>query len=222
MNRVWSSLLKLLVMAGGLAAAGLLLRLLAEVPATAQGAAWVDRYIRDEGLLGEAIFLAAGGLATALGLPRQSVAFLGGYAFGAVLGTGLGLGAQVLGAALAYLWAGAVGRGWAERRLNGRFGPRLRPMVDRLRRDALAATLALRLLPVGNNLALNLVAGMAGIGLWPFLVGSAIGYLPQTLIFALLGKGVRVDGFWQIAVAGGLFVVSAAIGLWMFRRQPAE
>jgi len=83
------------------------------------------------------------------------------------------------------------------------------------------ATLALRLLPIGNNLALNLLAGLAGIAAMPFLAGSALGYLPQTVIFALLGKGVRVDGAWQLAVAAVLLAASVAIGFGLLRRARA-
>ena len=109
------------------------------------------------------MFVAIGAAATAAGAPRQGVAFLGGYAFGAVEGTLLALAAQVVGCAVV-LWLGAaVGRGWAERRLAGRFGHRLRPLRDVLAGSPFGATLALRLLPVGNNLALNLLAGMAGV-----------------------------------------------------------
>ncbi len=205
------------VLAAGLVAGGLLLRALGAAP----GTAWVDAYVRDEGLLGEAVFVLVAALATAVGVPRQSVAFLGGYAFGVVVGSALALAAQLLGCALAYLWARAVGRGWAERRLNGRFGPRLRPLVETLRANPFSAALALRLLPVGNNLALNLLAGLSGIAAMPFFAASALGYLPQTVIFALLGKGVRVDGTWQMALAVGLFAVSAALGLWLLRRHRA-
>jgi uncharacterized membrane protein YdjX (TVP38/TMEM64 family) len=133
----------------------------------------------------------------------------------------LSLAAQVAGCALSYLWARAVGRGWAERRLAGRFGHRLRPLRDVLAGSPFNATLALRLLPVGNNLALNLLAGMAGVSLVPFLAGSAIGYLPQTVVFALLGKGIRVDGAWQLGLGIGLFVVSAVIGLMLLRQHQA-
>jgi uncharacterized membrane protein YdjX (TVP38/TMEM64 family) len=62
---------------------------------------------------------------------------------------------------------------------------------------------------------------MAGISLLPFLAGSAIGYVPQTVVFALLGKGIRVDGAWQLALGVALFVVSAAIGLVLLRRHQA-
>jgi uncharacterized membrane protein YdjX (TVP38/TMEM64 family) len=213
----WRALGKLLLLAGGLLAGGVLLRELGGVP----GTAWVDRSIRGEGLWGEVIFVAVGAALTAGGVPRQSVAFLGGYAFGTVLGSVFGLAAQMLGCALAYGWARLLGREWAERRLAGRFGHRLRPLRDALAQSPFEATLALRLLPVGNNLALNLLGGMAGLKVLPFLAGSALGYLPQTVVFALLGKGIRVEGAWQLALGAALLAVSFGLGVWMWRRHKA-
>jgi uncharacterized membrane protein YdjX (TVP38/TMEM64 family) len=211
------SVAKLLVLAAGLVAAGLLLRALGAM----LGTEWVDRTIRGQGLWGEGIFLLVGMAATAVGIPRQGVAFLGGYAFGAVMGTALGLAAQLLGCSVSFAWARLVGRGWAERRLAGRLGRRLRPLRDLLAASPFDATLALRLLPLGNNLALNLLAGMAGIAAVPFLAASAIGYLPQTLVFALLGKGVRVDGAWQLGLSALLLAGSVAIGFALLRRHRA-
>lgn len=213
----WRSLAKLLLLAAGLLAAGALLRQMGGVP----GTGWVDRSIRDEGLWGELVFVLMGAALTAAGVPRQSVAFLGGYAFGTVLGSALGLVAQLLGCAASFFWARLLGRPWAERRMQGRFGHRLRPLRDVLRADPFAATLALRLLPVGNNLALNLLGGMAGLAAGPFLAASALGYLPQTVVFALLGKGIRVEGAWQLALGIGLFGLSILIGLLLLRRHRA-
>ncbi|MDB5373163.1 MAG: putative rane protein YdjX, family, SNARE-associated domain [Belnapia sp.] len=208
---------KLLLLAAGLVVAGLLLRWLG----AALGTEWVDSNIRGQGLWGEALFLLVGTAATAVGVPRQGVAFLGGYAFGAAMGGGLALLAQLLGCAVSFAWARLVGQAWAERRLAGRFGRRLRPLRDTLADSPFGATLALRLLPLGNNLALNLLAGMAGIALPPFLAASAIGYLPQTLVFALLGKGVRVDGAWQLGLSAVLLLGSVGIGFWLLRRHRA-
>ena len=213
----WRSLGKLLLLAAGLLAAGALLREMGGVP----GTGWVDRNIRDEGLWGELVFVAVAAALTAVGVPRQSLAFLGGYAFGTVLGSALALVAQLLGCAATYYWARLLARRWTERRMQGRFGHRLRPLRDLLRADPFAVTLALRLLPVGNNLALNLLGGMAGLAAAPFLAASALGYLPQTVVFALLGKGIRVEGAWQIALGIGLFAVSAVIGLLLLRRHRA-
>ena len=208
---------RFLLMALGLAAGGLLLRALGAAP----GTEWVDLYIRDQGMLGETLYLLIGAAALAAGVPRQAVAFLGGYAFGTVVGVGLALAAQLLGCAVAFFWAGAVGRGWAERRLAGRFGPRLRPIVALLRENPFGATLALRLFPVGNNLALNLLAGMSGIPAGAFLLASLLGYVPQTVVFALLGKGVRVDGAWQLAISALLLAGSIGLGVWLMRRHRA-
>jgi uncharacterized membrane protein YdjX (TVP38/TMEM64 family) len=213
----WRSVGKLLLLAGGLVLGGLLLRSIGAAP----GTEWVDRHVRGQGLVGEAVFLAMGAAATAVGVPRQGVAFLGGYAFGALAGSGLALAATLLGAAVSLGWARLVGRGWAERRLDGRFGRRLRPVRDVLAENPFGAALALRLLPIGNNLALNLLAGLAGIAPLAFLAGSALGYLPQTLVFALLGKGVRVDGAWQLGLSAALFAASIGIGLWLLRRARA-
>jgi uncharacterized membrane protein YdjX (TVP38/TMEM64 family) len=216
-RRRWRALSKLLLLAGGLLAAGALLREMGGVP----GTAWVDRSIRDEGIWGEAVFVAVGAALTAAGLPRQSIAFLGGYAFGTVLGSGIALAAQMLGCAVTFFWARLVGRRWAERRLAGRFGHRLRPLRDVLAQSPFQATLALRLLPVGNNLALNLLAGMAGLKALPFLAASLVGYLPQTVVFALLGKGIRVEGAWQLALGAALLAVSFGLGVWMWQRHKA-
>jgi uncharacterized membrane protein YdjX (TVP38/TMEM64 family) len=205
------------LLAAGLLAAGWVLREAGGLP----GTTWVDSTIRDGGLWGEAVFLAVGAALTAAGVPRQGVAFLGGYAYGAVLGTALALLAQLMGCALSFFWARWTGRRWAERRMQGRFGHRLRPVRDALAENPFGATLALRLLPVGNNLALNLLAGMAGLRAAPFLLGSALGYLPQTVVFALLGKGIRVDGAWQLGLALVLFAVSIGIGFRLLRRHRA-
>lgn len=217
----WGSLGRMLLLAAGLGLAGWLLRSLGAAPGGSQAEAWVQRFGMDDSFRGEAIFLAIGTLAAAVGVPRQAVAFLGGYVFGPVLGVALSMVAQLASCAAAYGWARMVGRGWAERRLAGRFGRRLRPLRDSLAASPFGATLALRLLPIGNNLALNLLAGLAGIPALAFLSGSAIGYLPQTAIFALAGAGIAVDRSSQLLLAALLFVGSALIGLWLLRRHRA-
>jgi uncharacterized membrane protein YdjX (TVP38/TMEM64 family) len=213
----WRAAGKLLLLAAGLVAFGIALRGLGVAP----GSAFVDEHIRDSGLRGELLLFALGAVLTAAGVPRQGVAFLAGYAFGAAVGVAVALAAQVAGCALAYAWARVVARGWAERRLAGRFGRRLRPVAVALRQNPFEATLALRLFPVGSNLALNLLAGMLALPLAKFLAASALGHLPQTVIFALLGKGVRVDGAWQIALSAALLAVSVGLGVWLWRRHRA-
>ena len=207
--RLWKPAL----LAAGLVLAGVALR-----EGQAQGLlepGELDRMLGFWGLPRGLTFVALGAAACAVGVPRQAVAFAGGTVFGALVGAQLALLAMLVGAAASFFYARAIGREWARRRLKGGFA-----RLDRfLAANPFTATLTLRLLPVGNNLALNLLAGLSGIPALPFFAASALGYLPQTVVFSLLGKGVRVDGAAQIALGVTLFVASGAFGLMLLRRH---
>ncbi len=166
---------------------------------------------------GAATLVIAGALLCAAGVPRQAVAFAGGYAFGLWPGAALSLLAQTLGCLLDFAIARTSGRAWATRRLRGRLA-----RLDRfLAVNPFTATLTLRLLPVGNNLALNLLAGLSGMPLPPFLAATVVGYLPQTIVFALAGSGVHVDRTRQLALGAVLFLVSAALGFLLLKVRKA-
>lgn len=166
---------------------------------------------------GPAGFLLVAAAACAVGVPRQVVAYAAGLGFGTWAGCALALLAELAGCAADFLWARLVARDWAARRIRGR----LARLDDRLRRHPFGATLTLRLLPVGSNILLNLLAGVSAVAMGPFMLASAIGYVPQTVVFALLGGGVRVDRTEQLLLAGGLFVAASALGLWLMRRVRA-
>ncbi|MBW4022260.1 MAG: TVP38/TMEM64 family protein [Proteobacteria bacterium] len=176
-------------------------------------------YVVGHGIEGEAFFVAAGALLCAAGLPRQAVAFAGGYAFGLKLGLVLAMVAQVLGCVTDFFWARSFARDWVQ----GRIGARLARLDAQLSAQPFMASLALRLLPVGNNVALSLLAGLSSVSAPAFLVASAVGYVPQTLVFALLGSGVQVSHTTQIVLGGVLFVASALFGIVLMRRwKPAQ
>lgn len=63
---------------------------------------WIDNEIRSKGLGGELLFLGLGALATAIGIPRQPVSFLAGYAFGFLYGSALGVVATTGGTLLSF------------------------------------------------------------------------------------------------------------------------
>jgi len=175
---------------------------------------WIDQQVRGKGVSGELLFVAVGGVATALAVPRHIVSFLGGYAFGLGLGTALALAATELGCVLAFYYARFVGRPLLAKRL----GARARRIEDFLAANPFSMTLLIRLLPVGNNLATCLAAGVARVPATPFLLGSLLGYLPQTFVFTLAGSGIEVGGGLRLAFAVVFFVVSSAIGVWLYRR----
>jgi uncharacterized membrane protein YdjX (TVP38/TMEM64 family) len=175
---------------------------------------WIDEQVKGKGISGELLFIAVGGVATAVAVPRHIVSFLGGYAFGLALGTALALAATELGCVLAFFYARLVGRPLVAKRL----GARVQRVDDFLAANPFSMTLLIRLLPVGNNFATCLAAGVSRVPARPFLLGSLIGYLPQTFVFALAGSGVEVGGRMRFALAAVFFLVSGAIGIGLYRK----
>jgi uncharacterized membrane protein YdjX (TVP38/TMEM64 family) len=208
---LWNLLGRPTLLVLGLAAIGFALNALP----TGLNTGLVDRFVTGPGGWGGAVFVGVGAASSAAGLPRQAVAFAGGYAFGVWGGLGLGLIAQILGCALSFSWARMLGRRWAVRRM-----PEGLARADRfLAANPFTATLTFRLLPVGNNLALNLLAGVSTIPALPFLAASLLGYVPQSTIFVLLGSGARLGHTAQLVLGTLLFGGSAALGIVLFRRH---
>jgi uncharacterized membrane protein YdjX (TVP38/TMEM64 family) len=176
---------------------------------------WIDANVRGHGIQGYGVFLAAGSIITALGLPRQMVAFFAGYAFGVMMGLLLGALAALGGCILTFYYARLFGRGVIRRV----FPEKLKRFDEFIRGQPFSMTLLVRLLPVGSNLVTNLIAGVSRISKPAFFAGSFVGYLPQTLIFALAGSGLTVGSHWQIGLSIVLFVISGLLGVRLYRRM---
>lgn len=176
--------------------------------------AWVDHEVRGHGLSGELLFLAMGSFAIAVGIPRQAISFLAGYAFDLALGTLLGVLATVVGCILTLYYARWFGRALVAARLSGR----VRRIDAFIRDNTFGMTLLIRLLPAGSNLVTNLAAGVTHVRALPFVLGSALGYVPQTLVFALAGSGVNVDPLWRIGLGAALFLASGVLGIHLYRK----
>jgi uncharacterized membrane protein YdjX (TVP38/TMEM64 family) len=202
--------LKPALMAGGLIAVA------AALPLVSNGAAQTEltNTLAQGGLRGQSLFLLLATFLTAIGLPRQIPAFAAGYAFGPVYGTAIALVSQVLACSLDFIWARAIGQSFIRRR----FGSRLSRIDATLSTHPFITTLTLRLMPVGNNLILNLLAGLTSVRLLPFLAASAIGFVPQTVVFALFGKGSAPSHAHLLLIGGGMFLTSAVLGVLLFRR----
>lgn len=176
---------------------------------------WIDAHVRGHGFQGQLLFLLAGAGVTAIGLPRQAVAFFAGYAYGAVAGTVLSTLAALAGCMFSFYYARLFGRALVLRL----FPARLERFDAFVREAPFAMTLVVRLLPVGSNVATNLIAGLSRIPRLAFFGGSLLGYLPQNFVFALAGSGLTVDSLIQIASSILLFIVSGLLGLRLYRRM---
>lgn len=179
---------------------------------------WVDHAVRGrQGLWGETLYLAVGAVVVALGLPRQAVSFGAAYAFGPWMGLAVALLATVLGSLVTFYYARFIGRD----ALTRRFPAKVAKIDAFLAGHEFTMAIILRLSPLSHNGTTNVAAGVSGVRAVPFFLGSAVGYLPQTLVFVLAGAGFQLDKTltWTLSVA--LFVASTVLGVWLWRRVRA-
>ncbi len=175
---------------------------------------WLDTHIRAQGAWGYPLFVLLATTVTSFAGPRQLVSFAGGYVYGPLLGAALSLLGSLLGCTINFFSARLLARN-VVRRCLGAHCERIDSIV---KRSPFLMIIAIRLLPLGNNTTTSLAAGLTTIPLPPFLTGSAIGYLPMTVVFALLGNGLQMDNSLNIALGGVLFAISLGLGLYLFKR----
>lgn len=174
---------------------------------------WIDAQVRNRGVAGVLLFVLVCCLLGSVGLSRQVIAFLGGYAFGFSQGLVLSMLAVVGACIMTFHVARGLLRAWLLKRIPARV-----QRVDRfLHENTFTMALLVRLLPLGSNWMINVAAGVSSVKKLPFFLGSALGYLPQMLIFTLLGSGTRVDRFSQVAIAMALFVLAVVLGVVLYR-----
>lgn len=178
---------------------------------------WIDLHIRNNGASGVLYFVAICMVVTAIGCPRQLVAFLGGYAFGFVNGALLSTVGTALGCMLSFYFARLAIRPLVDKR----YARRIRKVNRFLTEQPVLKTIVIRLLPVGNNLITNLVAGVTKVKGRHYILGSMIGYLPQMSIFALMGKGIVVLSVWKILLSVLLFIISSALSVRLYQQYKA-
>ena len=154
------------------------------------------------------------GLAS-LGFPRIILATVGGAMFGVALGTLWSTMAAALAIMAPFLYSRHLGRELVARRM----GRRLQRFDDLLGQHGFMVVLLIRLCPVGNNFLTNYLAGVTAIPLGTFLAASFIGYLPQSLIFALLGSGFADHPQLRLWGGAALLAAFSLFFLWYFRRS---
>ena len=173
-------------------------------------------WMRQLGSIGILVFIGAYAIATVLFLPGWIFTVTAGLLFGVVGGTVIALGGAVIGAALAFLVARYLVRERVQdfTRLNSRF-----EAIDRaIGENGWKIVGLLRLSPLIPFNISNYFYGITAIRFWPYVIVSAIGMLPGTLLYAYLGAIGRATvgtksqpSVWQYVLLGiGLAATIAA------------
>lgn len=149
---------------------------------------------------------------TALGAPRQVLAFCCGYLLGGWWGGLLATLLTALGALLTMVSVRLSGLDW----LRQRHGRRIERVREVLADDTWLWICVIRLMPVGSNLLTNIAAALAGLSLRQVLAGSLLGYLPQSLLFAYAGRGMALQDNTKLWVSLGLLAVSSVLAWYLY------
>ena len=181
---------------------------------------WLDR----QGPFGPLWFVLVGGVLSAVGVPRLTLYFLGGMAFGFAAGLLYAQLGATLGASLTFVSARYAGRAWVEARLAHH--PGLRRLLDQ---RTVLAVFVLRQLPIPSAV-ISLALGVRHVPAGVFLLGTFLGFLPEGVPLALLGSGLGKTSLWlslaQVAAATLMLLALASGGLHVYRRwreiEPGE
>jgi uncharacterized membrane protein YdjX (TVP38/TMEM64 family) len=74
--------------------------------------------------------------------------------------------------------------------LRARAGPRVRRMEEGFRSDALSYLLVLRLIPIFPFWLVNIVPAFLGVALRTYVLGTFIGIIPGSFVYASVGNGL--------------------------------
>ena len=145
--------------------------------------AWRDR----NQTLAVLVFVLSYLAVTALSVPGAVwMTICGGFLFGVVAGSVYAVIAATLGSCVVFLAARLVASDWLRRRA----GAGITGMEAGFRRNALSYLLVLRLIPIFPFWLVNLVPALLGVRFTTFFIGTLVGIIPGSVVYASIGHGL--------------------------------
>ncbi len=178
-------------------------------------------FVADNALAAVLVYMAVYVLVIALSLPGGAMMTLaGGFLFGPVRTAIYVVFAATVGATILFL----VARSAIGDRLRARAGPWMRRMEAGFQENALSYLLVLRLIPLFPFFVVNLVPAFLGVSARTYVIGTFVGIIPGTFVYALAGGGLGsvLDTGDRFEVAAVLTpeVIAALVGLAVLAMLP--
>jgi uncharacterized membrane protein YdjX (TVP38/TMEM64 family) len=150
------------------------------------------------------------GLAVALTTPapRSGLSILVGAVVGFPAGLAVVVGGSLLGALAGYGLSRWLGRA-AVVRLAGARWQRLERALDR---RGVLAVLTARVMPVVPFVAVSYAAGLAGIRLGAYVVGTVLGVLPGSVAYVTIGASATALTVWTPSAWSTVVVLLVLLG----------
>ncbi|MCB2018684.1 MAG: VTT domain-containing protein [Hydrogenophaga sp.] len=167
---------------------------------------------RQNGMVAWPVFVAGSVLYTALGGPRQVLAFSCGFLFGGWQGALIGTLLTGIGAMVTMFAVHQLGFEWVRQK----HAQKIELIRAVLAEDTWIWMCVIRLIPVGSNLLTNVAAALSGLNPLAVLFGSMLGYLPQMALFSFAGSGIALHDSSQIWMSLVMLVLSTGLGLYLY------
>ena len=170
--------------------------------------------------LGVFVLIYAG--AVAISFPGASIlTVFGGFLFGLWPGVPAIVIAATIGATLIFLAAKTALGDMLAKRASGF----VKRMENGFREDELSYMFLLRLVPAFPFWAVNIAAGVIGVSLRNFVVGTSLGIIPGSFVYASIGNaaGAAFDAGEDVALSGILTqpsVLAPLVGLTLLALLP--
>ena len=163
-------------------------------------------YFEAHPLQAAAIYFGVYVAVTGLSLPGAAILTLvGGAIFGLLWGTLIVSFASTLGATLAFLASRYVLRDWVQ----GKFGDKLNPINEGVRKEGAFYLFALRLVPAFPFFVINLVMGLTPIATRTFYWVSQLGMLAGTIVYVYAGTQLG-----EFRISAGLVLAFVLLGIF--------
>lgn len=155
--------------------------------ALAENREWLVAQVEEQPVISALAFIAVYAVLVALSVPGGALLTLtSGFLFGPFIGTAYAVVGATVGATAVFLAA----RTSLGEMMREKAGSSVQRMREGFRENALSYLFFLRQIPVFPFWLVNLVPALLGVPLKTFVIGTAIGIVPGTLVYASLGNGV--------------------------------
>ncbi|NIY74711.1 TVP38/TMEM64 family protein [Thalassospira sp. HF15] len=144
-------------------------------------------FVADNPVSSILVFMGLYVVSVALSLPIGSILTItGGFLFGSFLATTYVVLAATIGATIVYLAA----RYAFYDLMQAKAGNAIRKMEAGFSENAFSYLMVLRLIPIFPFWLVNLVPALLGVKLRSFILGTMIGIIPGTFVYASIGDGL--------------------------------
>lgn len=161
----------------------------------------LNNWVAQAPLLALGVFILAYAAAVAISFPGASIlTIFGGFLFGLWPGVPAIVFAATLGASIIFLAAKTALGDFLQKRTSGF----IKNMEAGFRDDELSYMFLLRLVPVFPFWGVNIAAGVIGVKLKNFVIGTFFGIIPGSFVYASIGNaaGAAFDAGEDVSLTG--------------------